>query len=108
MTSLCEAANAEGHVGAWLCGLFLPNIEAMAELAGLDAIPTGLWPSWRDARVDAIVTMAGDAYMFGEAGLSEVDVPVMAIGGTGDTGTPYDWGTNPTFEYVSSMTKVRV
>jgi hypothetical protein len=29
------------------------------------------------------------------------------MGGTADTGTPYAWGTQPTYEYVSSPTKVR-
>lgn len=59
-------------------------------------------------RVDAIVPMAGDAYFFDEMGLAEITVPVMALGGTIDTGTPYLWGTYPTYEYVSSETKARV
>jgi predicted dienelactone hydrolase len=58
--------------------------------------------------VDAIVPMAGDAYFFDQAGLAEITVPVMAIGGTLDTGTPYLWGTHPTYEYVSSPTKARI
>jgi predicted dienelactone hydrolase len=52
--------------------------------------------------------MAGDAYFFDEAGLAGISVPVMAIGGTADTGTPYMWGTHPTYEHVSSPTKARV
>jgi predicted dienelactone hydrolase len=67
-----------------------------------------LWPGWGDPRIDAIVSMAGDAYFFGEAGLAEITIPVMALGGTADTGTPYLWGTHPTYEHVSSPTKARV
>ena len=80
----------------------------MAALAGLDPMPEGLWPSWGDSRVDAIITMAGDSYLFDKAGLAEITVPVLAMGGTADTGTPFDWGVGPTFEYVSSPQKALV
>lgn len=108
MQALCEAAVEAGDPNAWLCDLVLPYVADMAGLAGLDAVPEGLWPSWGDSRVDVIVSMAGDAYFFGEAGLAEITVPVMALGGTSDTGTPFAWGTDPTYEYVSSPTKARV
>ncbi len=38
----------------------------MAEAAGLAAAPSGLWDSVADARIDVLVTIAGDSYMFGE------------------------------------------
>ena len=107
MESLCATAEETNDPNAWLCGMVLPYVADMAELAGFDEMPEGLWPSWGDDRVDAIVSMAGDAYFFNEAGLSEITIPVMAMGGTADTGTPYAWGTQPTYEYVSSPTKVR-
>ena len=108
LESLCEAAAESGDPSAWLCSLIVPHVPEMAELAGLDSIPEGLWPTWGDARVDAIVPMAGDAYFFDQAGLAEITIPVMAIGGTADTGTPYNWGTKPTYDHVSSETKVQV
>jgi predicted dienelactone hydrolase len=80
----------------------------MAGLAGLDSIPEGLWPAWADPRVDAIVSMAGDAFIFGQAGLAEITIPVLAIGGTADSDSPYLWGTYPTYEYVSSPRKVKI
>lgn len=52
--------------------------------------------------------MAGDAYLFDRAGLAQITVPVMAIGGSADTLTPYLWGTQPTYEHVSSTTKAHV
>lgn len=104
----CEEARAQDDPAAWLCELFLPNLPGMVGEAGLDTGPQGLWPSVRDERVDAVVSLAGDAYLFGRAGLAEINVPVMAIGGTGDGDTPYDWGTQPTFEFVSSPVKARV
>ncbi|MBK9121582.1 MAG: hypothetical protein IPM16_00475 [Chloroflexi bacterium] len=109
MNALCESARAEGDpVGAWLCDLVEPFVGDMAELSGLDSIPDGLWPARGDDRIDAIVPMAGDAYFFNADGLAAVDVPVLAIGGTADTGTPYLWGAYPTYEHVSSDTKARV
>lgn len=108
MASLCETAEQESDPNVWLCGMVLPYVDDMVELAGFDAMPEGLWPSWGDDRVDVAVSMAGDAYFFNEAGLSEITIPVLALGGTADTGTPFAWGTEPTYEYVSSESKARV
>lgn len=108
MQTLCESAEQSGDPNAWLCGMVLPHVTDMAELAGFDVMPDGLWSSWGDDRVDAIVSMAGDAYFFNRAGLAEITVPVMALGGTADTGTPFEWGTQPTYEHVSSGTKAQV
>jgi predicted dienelactone hydrolase len=104
----CEGALQREEPGAWLCEKLLPHLADMADLAGLDAIPDGLWPAWAEDEVDATVPMAGDAFFFGQAGLSETSVPVMAIGGTADADSPYMWGTHPTYEYASSTTKVRI
>lgn len=108
MQAVCADARQAGDPSAWLCDLVEPYVTDMAELAGFETLPDGLWPNWGDPRVDAIMPMAGDAYFFNELGLAEITVPVMAIGGTGDTGTPYMWGTHPTYEYASSTTKARV
>lgn len=108
MAALCQSARDAGDPSAWLCDPVLPHVAEMAALAGLDAAPEGNWPVWADPRVDAIVPMAGDAYQFDPAGLAEIDIPVMAIGGTLDTGTPYHWGTLRTYEHVSSDSKIQV
>lgn len=108
MTAHCDAVKAADDPNGWLCDLILPFEADMAELAGLDSVPEGLWPAWSDPRIDAVVTMAGDAYKFGPVGLAEVSVPVMAMGGTLDTGSPYAWGTPLANENVSSTTKAMV
>ncbi|MFN2256288.1 MAG: alpha/beta hydrolase family protein [Candidatus Promineifilaceae bacterium] len=102
----CQTAEA-GDPGVWLCENILPHLADMAELAGLDGVPDGLWPSWSGADVDAVVSLAGDAYAFGEDGLAKISVPVLAIGGTADEDTPFMWGTHPTYEYISSGAKAR-
>jgi predicted dienelactone hydrolase len=87
----------------------LLNYESSAaKMAGLASVPMGLWPSMADPRVKAIVSLAGDAYMFGEAGLAEVNVPVLAISGTADTGIHPEWGVYPTYEHTSSERKALV
>ncbi len=110
-TNRCSAGIAQGDpVAEWICdplGLET-GPAALAAEAGLDPIPTGLWPSYGDARVDAIVPMAGDAYMYGQAGLAEITIPVMAMGGTLDSSTPYEWATHPTYQDVSSARKALV
>ncbi len=104
----CAAATEAKEPGAWLCDVLLPHMTDMAAMARLDSIPEDLWPAWADPRVDAIVPLAGDAFFFGQAGLVEIHVPVMAIGGTADSDAPYMWGTYPAYEYVSSSRKVRI
>ena len=69
---------------------------------GLDPVPEGLWPSFGDPRVTAILPMASNSYLFDRAGLSKITVPMMAIGGTADTVTPYEWGIGPAYQYASS------
>lgn len=104
----CQTAYAANDPLVFLCDALLPHLAGMAKLAGLDAIPEGLWPAWGDPRVKAVVSLAGDAAVFAQAGLAEVTVPVMAIGGTADKDSPYLWGTHPTYEYAASPQKVRI
>jgi predicted dienelactone hydrolase len=104
----CQAAYKTNAPIVWLCDQLLPHMADMAALAGLDAVPEGLWPAWTDPRVDAIVPLAGDAFFFGQAGLAQIRVPVMAIGGTLDSDSPFRWGTHPAYEYASSAKKVKI
>lgn len=99
---------ADPAVTSFFCDPFLGGQEELATLMGLEAIPAGLWPSMADSRVDAIVPMAGDAYLFGQTGLASVEVPAMMLGGTADTGTLWDWGAGLAFDSVSSDTRVLV
>lgn len=106
--ALCTSAYESGAPSVFLCDEVLPHLDDMAELAGFQSVPAGLWPAWADPGIDAIVPLAGDALFFGQSGLAEITVPVMAIGGTLDSDSPYIWGTYPTYEYVSSHTRARV
>ncbi|NLF75473.1 MAG: hypothetical protein GX573_07225 [Chloroflexi bacterium] len=102
------AALAPDDPMQFFCNPIVPREADMARLAGLDPMPEGLWPSLGDPRVDAILPMAGDSYLFDEAGLAEITMPVMALGGTMDIGTPYTWGAEPTYQFASSTQKALV
>lgn len=99
------AALAEDDPLAFFCMPIVPNEAAMAERAGLDGVPDGLWPSLGDERVTAIIPMAGDSYLFDRAGLAQITVPMLAITGGADTGTPVDWGAKPAYEHAASEQK---
>lgn len=107
LTERC-AALAEDDPPTFLCQPLIGKEEMLADGLGLESVPEGLWPPVGDPRVTAIVSIAGDSYLFGEAGLSKITIPMMAIGGTADTGTPYAWGIKPSFDFASSEQKALV
>jgi predicted dienelactone hydrolase len=84
---LCaETTNEQVPGRDLLCNPIVSHEADIVALAGLDPEPPDLWPAWADPRVDAIVPMAGDAYL----------------------GTPFVWGAQPTYEHVSSPKKVKI
>jgi len=102
---LCaEPAWREGD-HAFLCELVLSDVDAMAARAGLDTTPGGLWPAVSDRRVDAVVAMASDAFLFGPAGLAPIDAPLLAVGGTADPSAPFAWSSAWAFEHAASPRK---
>jgi predicted dienelactone hydrolase len=103
----CAALTADDPLN-FFCGPVLPGEADMATRAGLPSVPSGLWPSFGDARVKAVISMAGDAYPFDQRGLAEVKVPIMVMGGTVDDGTPYTWGTKLTYDHVASKNKTLI
>lgn len=100
----CAAITADDPL-SFFCAPLVPMVAEMATRAGLDGVPDGLWPSFGDSRVTAIVPLAGDSYLFGEAGLAQVSVPMMVMGGSADSGTPPAWGADPTYAHASSAQK---
>lgn len=104
----CDTAYEDDDPVTFLCDAVLPRVDDMAERAGLGEVPSGLWPTVADPRVDAIVSIAGDAAVIGRTGLGEITMPVMAIGGTADVDSPFRWGTELTYEHVASTNKVEI
>lgn len=104
---VCEGVGRNDPI-LFLCDALLPRLNAMAQAADLPAVPTALWPDWSLPGVDAVVSIAGDAAMFGPRGLAEIEVPTLAIGGTTDTDSPYEWGTRYSYDNVSSEHKIEI
>ena len=102
----CAALTAEDPLNFFCAPL--PNESDMAARAGLEEVPDGLWPPMGDPRVKAVISMAGDAYLFDQRGLEQLEVPVMVMGGTVDDGTPYTWGAKLTYDHAASDNKTLV
>ena len=108
LRAACADARHADDAGVFLCDALEPHLGDMAERVGLGTVPDGLWPNWSDDRVDAVVSMAGDAVMFGAAGLRSMNVPVAALGGTADRDTPYATGAALTYRHGASPRAVQV
>ena len=65
------------------CSAQEKGLDKLAALAGLDAVPEGLWPSWQDPRVDAIFLLAPSS-VFGAEGSATVTIPTMSLTGSAD------------------------
>ena len=108
LRAACADARDADDAGVFLCDALEPHLADMAARAGLGTVPEALWPDWSDDRVDAVVSMAGDAVMFGPAGLRSLNVPVAALGGTADHDTPYATGAVLTYGHGASPRAVQV
>lgn len=60
------------------------HVDELVALAGLNMLPQGLWPDWRDPRIDAVVALAPGADMFGKTGTQEMQAPILLIAGSLD------------------------
>lgn len=111
-----ETAAIPGHCAdldpmdpaAFLCAPFAGREADVAAQLGLDAVPETLWPSLKDDRISAIIPISADAWLFGAAGLAEVEVPVMTMGGTDDFGAPWAWSSAPVFAHAASARRALV
>jgi predicted dienelactone hydrolase len=108
LRAACADARRADDAGVFLCDALEPHLADMATRADLPGLPEALWPDWSDDRVDAVVSMAGDAVMFGAAGLRSLNVPVAALGGTADRDTPYATGAALTYGHGAPPRAVQV
>ena len=86
----------------FLCEALLPHLSEMARAAGLDEVPRGLWPSWSDAPTPGGRLTRRRRCSLRPARTRELDVPVLAVGGTADQDTPYAAGARATFDRTGS------
>ena len=90
------------------CVQYRNYLQEMAQLAGLKAVPDGLWPDWSDPRVDAIVPMAPVVMYLGAEGLQQVNKPMLLMIGSldGVAGPQVDY--YKAYETIGSQQKTRV
>ncbi len=81
--------------------------ESLADLAGLKSAPEGLWPSWGDSRVDAIVPISPGLTDFSTKSLAEVMVPTLVLVGTADHWVYSDWPLYKTFSFETIGSPVK-
>ncbi len=93
---------------AFLCAPFMGSPEEIADLAGFSDSLDSVGPPMGDSRIKAVLPISGDAYLFGEQGLKEVTLPLLAMGGTEDFGTPWELGAQMAFEFSNSKEKALV
>lgn len=94
-------------LGINFCDFFAGTKAVVAPLAGLESSQTGVWPSWGDPRVDAIVPVAPAFWMImGPEGMKSITVPALIIGGTGDTFVSPEW--NSFYDNLGSTNKALV
>jgi predicted dienelactone hydrolase len=90
-------------------GLRQISVEGWADRRGLRsrrARPSST--ATTGAPVDAVVSLAGDAALFGAPGLSAVTAPVLVVGGTADADSPFTWSSRLADDSVSSPRKAEV
>ena len=107
LRAACATAGQGGPL-TFQCDALLPHLDDMAFRTGLDATPLGTWPTWASPGVDAVVAVAGDSAMFGPDGLAAIAAPLLAIGGSADADSPYEWGTRAAYAHAASERKVEI
>ncbi len=100
-TAGCATAREDDNPIGFLCDALEPRFD---QVVAANARGTVAGPR----PVDAVVSLAGDAAMFGEPGLASLTAPLLVIGGTADDDSPYDWSTRLAYEGASSIRKVEV
>jgi len=115
-----EMAGARLNLNEWLatyckdfpddmdCIEYPDHLLDMTKLAGLQTVPEGLWPDWRDPRVDVIVPLAPGVSMFGGGGLDNVKVPVLLMVGSADSSVGPGLAYRKAFETLPTASKTRV
>jgi predicted dienelactone hydrolase len=92
------------------CGGFPQHQEEIAKMAGLKAVPEGLWPPQGDPRIVALVAMAplGKYWGANYEGVSAVKVPALILVGSADDVIKPELGANSVYKQLGSPKKTLV
>jgi len=88
------------------CAEILDHQQDLADLVGLEDPPDGLWPSWNDPRVNAVVSFApGGWTLGGPEGLKGVSIPAIVMDGSMDRVVSSEFGIRQPYAYLGSAKK---
>lgn len=102
-TSFCKAYPENED-----CKDYPTHFAEMADLAGLQAAPAGLWPDWSDPRIDVVVASAPDVSKLGGGGLEGMHRPFMLLIGTNDNMVGAAHAYRHAYETLPGPNKTRV
>jgi predicted dienelactone hydrolase len=114
MPALCESGVPTSLVTNWMCMFHaedLPDLEArLLEVAGIEAEPGQMWPSFADERIDAIVPLApgGGSVVISDEGYAGIVTPMMIVRTGGDTLAVPAYNANRAWEFSDSSLKLMV
>ncbi|MCB0131295.1 MAG: hypothetical protein KDD78_10615, partial [Caldilineaceae bacterium] len=104
----CEDNTVNGEPPDTDCTDILNHEAELATLAGLDAVPEGLWPDWSDERIDAVIALAPWPRLMVPTGLQSVDVPTLLMIGSGDTSVGSTYNEIQPFEQIAAAKKSEI
>jgi predicted dienelactone hydrolase len=108
-TGLMSWCTNHPEADTWaFCPVLAEHGAEMAALSGLAGVPADLWPAMNDPRIDAVVSLAGVAFIFGPKGMQSLSVPLLTVGGSGDAVLPAEWNIYVTNEHASSVKKALI
>ena len=97
----CATAREDQDPIVFLCDALQPNFDQLIDAT--DRAPDDDLPPVR-----AVVSLAGDAAMFGAPGMRSLSAPLFVMGGTADDDSPYDWSTRLAYQGAASTRKIEV
>lgn len=102
------STNRDVLLGDGVCYL-LDEQARLAEIYGLDTVPSGAWESFGDERISALIAFAPwNAPIFGEESLSEITLPTLIMVGGNDNTTKPERDARNFYEWLGSDDKMLV
>lgn len=108
LNQCAQAPSLEPPLSPWMYGYYCDLAADWDQFAAyasevIPAADDGLWQPLTDERILAVMPMAPDgAWLYGERGISAVQIPALIITGTNDDGADYIRETKYIFEHLGS------
>lgn len=112
MPALCDSGVPASLITNLMCMLHaedLPDLEArLLEVAGVEAEPGQMWPSFADERIDAIVPLApgGGNVIISDEGYAGIVTPMLIVRLGGDSLAVPTYNANRAWEFSGSPLKL--